>query len=328
MPKMKLEKSFCYNCRRPMVKSGLGLEWNHTQLPMEPIPLHKRYFASAPLEEDLEFAPANGPDDSGRCKYPSKFDSPKTPSSFCYNCRRPMMWSESSQHWEHKHQVDLSRTDSEWIDADGPMDSGKCKFSPTFNQISKRPAAGICYNCHRPMIWRESLKQWQHKLGVATRAEDLEMVDMIEADSPENFGHCQYPPMPDVVTQGKTWDQIHQAEYDKIKSSGRFESAPKKAPDHLESGAETYRERNKTYGDSYHKFGKVMHALFPDGLKIGEPNFPNSSIIDWNRLGVLTQIISKLCRYSNDFDNPHRDSIHDIMVYASMLMELEDESNG
>lgn len=89
-----------------------------------------------------------------------------------------------------------------------------------------------------------------------------------------------------------------------------------KAPDHLEAGAKTYRERNKEYGDSYYKFGLVMDMLFPKGLTISTYN-------EWNRLGILTQIVGKLCRYSNDFSNPHRDSIHDIMVYASMLMELE-----
>lgn len=99
--------------------------------------------------------------------------------------------------------------------------------------------------------------------------------------------------------------------------SGRYTETEKmKAPDHLELGAKTYRERNVEYGDSYHKFGRVMLALFPDGLTIETVN-------KWNRLGVLVQIVSKLTRYSNDFYNPHRDSIHDIMVYAAMLLELE-----
>ncbi len=97
-----------------------------------------------------------------------------------------------------------------------------------------------------------------------------------------------------------------------------------KAPDHLEEGAKTYRERNETYGDSYLKFGEVMIALFPYGFN-KEAIAKVLTISDWNRLGILTQIVSKLCRYTNDFDNPHQDSMHDIMVYASMLMELDDE---
>jgi len=92
----------------------------------------------------------------------------------------------------------------------------------------------------------------------------------------------------------------------------------KKAPDFLEVGAETYRDRNLAYGDSYHKFGKVMRILFPCGLTI-------DGSMNWNRLGVLTQIVSKLCRYSNDWVHPHSDSAHDIMVYASMLQELDYE---
>ena len=95
-------------------------------------------------------------------------------------------------------------------------------------------------------------------------------------------------------------------------------SAATIAPEHLESGANTYRERNKEYGDSYHKFGQVMRNLFPEGLTI-------DGSIAWNRLGVLSQIVGKICRYSNDFHNPQKDSIHDIMVYAAMLLELDDE---
>ncbi len=99
-----------------------------------------------------------------------------------------------------------------------------------------------------------------------------------------------------------------------------------KAPEYLEAGAKTYQERNKKYGDSYHKFGKVMIALFPEGLHIGERGKNDyEATNEWNRLGVLTQIVGKLCRYSNDFGNPHKDSIHDIMVYAAMLMELDDD---
>ncbi len=87
------------------------------------------------------------------------------------------------------------------------------------------------------------------------------------------------------------------------------------APELLEAGAATYRERNKSYGDSYHKFGRVMDALFPEGITC-------ESAEEWNQLGVLTQIVSKLTRLSNDFDRLHKDSVHDIMVYAAMLEEL------
>ncbi len=99
------------------------------------------------------------------------------------------------------------------------------------------------------------------------------------------------------------------------------------APGFLESGATTYRERNKQYGDSYYKFGKVMAELFPDGFIFAGANSldPKKAAHDWNRLGILVQIVSKLTRYSNDFSKPHHDSIHDIMVYAAMLQELDQD---
>jgi hypothetical protein len=87
------------------------------------------------------------------------------------------------------------------------------------------------------------------------------------------------------------------------------------APDILEAGATTYRERNETYGDSYKRFGHVMQALFPDGYTVASPE-------GWNRLGILNMIISKLTRLSSNLDQPHLDSIHDIMVYAAMLEEI------
>lgn len=87
------------------------------------------------------------------------------------------------------------------------------------------------------------------------------------------------------------------------------------APDILESGAETYRERNKVYGDNYKQFGYVMDALFPAGYTAESP-------AEWNRLGLLIQIVNKLGRLTTDIDNPHIDSIHDIMVYAAMLEEI------
>ena len=31
---------------------------------------------------------------------------------------------------------------------------------------------------------------------------------------------------------------------------------------------ETFRERNKVYGDNYKRVGEVMNALFPDGVEL------------------------------------------------------------
>ena len=89
-----------------------------------------------------------------------------------------------------------------------------------------------------------------------------------------------------------------------------------KAPEILYKAAETYRERNAVYGDSYERFGRVMAELFPGGIPATHP-------IDFNRLGIIVQIVSKLTRYAANPSKPHIDSIHDICVYAAILEELD-----
>jgi len=87
-------------------------------------------------------------------------------------------------------------------------------------------------------------------------------------------------------------------------------------PELLEKASDTFTERGDTYGDSVHRFGATMAALFPDGITLHGAQ-------DWDRMGLLVQIVSKLTRYVNDFQTPHLDSIHDMGVYAFML-EAED----
>ena len=66
----------------------------------------------------------------------------------------------------------------------------------------------------------------------------------------------------------------------------------KTAQDFLEEALKTYKERNKTYGDNYYKFGKVMKELFPNGLTLqGEADF--------NRFGVLSSMACNSARRSN-----------------------------
>lgn len=91
-----------------------------------------------------------------------------------------------------------------------------------------------------------------------------------------------------------------------------------RADELLAAGAETFRERNALYGNSYHSFGEVMAALFPAGLHI-EPG----DVAGFNRLGVFNMIVSKMCRYAEQFPaGGHTDSAHDTMVYGAMLEEL------
>jgi hypothetical protein len=90
-------------------------------------------------------------------------------------------------------------------------------------------------------------------------------------------------------------------------------------PEILRSNAKTYEERNKLYGDNYKKFGQVVEVLFPEGL-------PCISADDHNRYGILVQCLSKLMRYAENLERGgHKDSAHDLSVYAAMLEELTDD---
>lgn len=91
-----------------------------------------------------------------------------------------------------------------------------------------------------------------------------------------------------------------------------------RAPDFLEAGAETFRQRNAIFGDTYLLFGPAMAAAFPEGLKI-EPG----DVESFNRLGVWVQCMGKLLRYGPQLSSGgHRDSAHDLMVYGAILEEV------
>ena len=90
-----------------------------------------------------------------------------------------------------------------------------------------------------------------------------------------------------------------------------------KADEILAEGAKTFAERNVVYGNNYLEFGFAICFLFPKGLP------PYLKPQDWNRLGLLVQCVSKLSRYCNQFEQGgHKDSAHDLMVYAAMLQEI------
>lgn len=98
-----------------------------------------------------------------------------------------------------------------------------------------------------------------------------------------------------------------------------FAAAPAvRAPDHLERGAATFRERNAIYGDTYLLFGEAMRAAFPNGVHIEADD-----VEGMNRLGIYVQCLGKLLRYGpNLAKGGHADSAHDLMVYGAMLQEV------
>lgn len=81
--------------------------------------------------------------------------------------------------------------------------------------------------------------------------------------------------------------------------------------------AETFLGRNSIYGDNYKNVGKVMNALFPEGMQL-------SSSADFELFHLFELIIVKLTRFANG-NLQHRDSIHDAGVYSSMIESILSE---
>ena len=91
----------------------------------------------------------------------------------------------------------------------------------------------------------------------------------------------------------------------------------KRADEILKDCSNLYKDRQKIYGDNYKIHGKVMLALFPDGIDLETVN-------DHNRFGILTQIVCKLLRYTENFSmKGHEDSLVDICTYTAILVELD-----
>ena len=88
----------------------------------------------------------------------------------------------------------------------------------------------------------------------------------------------------------------------------------------LEQGAQLFRERNALYGDTHTDIGYTLVAL--------SPNHFGESQREANRRFLISQIANKLQRYVALLpQGGHKDSAHDIMVYAAMLEEMTDEKD-
>jgi hypothetical protein len=89
---------------------------------------------------------------------------------------------------------------------------------------------------------------------------------------------------------------------------------------HLQSAADTYRERNAVYKDNFRAVGRVMEALFPNGQTI-------HSREEFDRWHLFELVIVKLTRYVSNFnDGGHEDSIIDMIPYLAMINALDKEA--
>ncbi len=93
-----------------------------------------------------------------------------------------------------------------------------------------------------------------------------------------------------------------------------FSNPKKDASDILKEASATFSERNKIYGNNYKNVGKVMTALFPDGVNLKTDE-------DFNNWHLFELVIVKITRFANS-NLTHKDSIHDSTVYCAMLESL------
>lgn len=87
----------------------------------------------------------------------------------------------------------------------------------------------------------------------------------------------------------------------------------KTAADILTQMADTYRERTALYGGNFETVGKLLAALFPDGV---EPALLHSPIFH-----LLVQQLNKIARFAAT-GCTHADSVHDCAVYGAIIESL------
>lgn len=91
----------------------------------------------------------------------------------------------------------------------------------------------------------------------------------------------------------------------------------KTAADVLAEMADTYRERNKVYGDNFRNVGPIMKALHPAGIGL-------ESAEDHEMFHLWNLIVVKLSRFAVS-KLTHMDSIHDAAVYCAMIESIMKE---
>ena len=93
------------------------------------------------------------------------------------------------------------------------------------------------------------------------------------------------------------------------------------AADILQEMADTFRERNKIYGNNFRRVGPVMQALHPDGVTL-------ASAADHELFHLWSLLIVKASRFAVS-GLKHQDSLHDLCVYGAIIESIlkERESN-
>lgn len=87
----------------------------------------------------------------------------------------------------------------------------------------------------------------------------------------------------------------------------------KMVPEILRAAAQTFEERNGTYGSNFEMVPKLVDVLFPDGVP--------SRLVHDPRWHLFELMLVKLSRFAIQ-QLSHQDSIRDLTVYAAMVEAL------
>jgi len=77
--------------------------------------------------------------------------------------------------------------------------------------------------------------------------------------------------------------------------------------------ASIVEQKNKSYGNSYHRCHIILNELWPDGVPVG----------DYKKLLAVTRIVDKLFRIANDENAFSEDPWRDIAGYALLMSSAE-----
>lgn len=105
--------------------------------------------------------------------------------------------------------------------------------------------------------------------------------------------------------------------YKTLKNLSGIDSMSSEVADILQKMADTFRERNAVYGDNYKILGKVVKELFPNGVQLKTEH----DFLVWH---LFELVMLKLTRFTTS-QFSHKDSIHDLAVYAAMIESVMDD---
>lgn len=87
---------------------------------------------------------------------------------------------------------------------------------------------------------------------------------------------------------------------------------PIRLDEHYQKLKATFIERGQTYKDGHYRQAEIMNILFPEGQR-----FAGAQGLMFH---FIYMIVLKLVRFCDNFKTGgHKDSIHDLAVYAAML---------